>query len=268
MNHAKRVQGIPKMPNPQKYAKVVLGRLTLMKTEFGQARLPEEPIAQPRFYDSFLRRFPGSGEADAYRMWCLLKIMSEGQHGSMVMIATDAAAEAARLSRQAMVIQPTLMTPELLRQATKIDGTILVDPFGVCHAVGVILDGVANERCTPSRGSRYNSAVRYVYSSASSRMALVQSADGTTDIVPLLRPRISRVLVEAKVAELERATPDNFHDARRFVDQKRFYLSEEQCHRVNAALDRIEAIPLSGYRIRLTTERCTPDPEMNNSYYA
>jgi hypothetical protein len=245
-----------------------LGRRTLMCTAFGEARLPQEPIAQPRFYDSFLRQFPGTSEGDAERMWQLLKVMAEGQHGSMIMIATDAATEAARLSRQGMVIKPTLMTAELLRRASRIDGTILLDPFGVCHALGVILDGLANERCTPSRGSRYNSAVRYVYSSASSRMALVQSDDGTTDILPLLRPRISRDLVEAKVRELEGATPDNFHDARRFIDEKRFYLSEEQCHRVNSALDRIDAMPRRDYSIHLSTNRCTPTPEMNDGYYA
>ena len=245
-----------------------LGQRTLMLTAFGEARLPQEPIAQPRFYDSFLRQLPGTSEGDAERMWQLLKVMAEVQHGSMIMIATDAASEAARLSRQAMVIKPTLMTAELLRQASKIDGTILVDPFGVCYAVGVILDGLANERCTPSRGSRYNSAVRYVFSGVSSRMALVQSADGTTDILPLLRPRISRALIEAKVRELEAATPDNFHDARRFINEKRFYLSAEQCHRVNAALDRIDAMPRRDYSIRLSTDRCTPDPEMNDDYYA
>ncbi len=244
-----------------------LGQRTLMRTAFGEARLPQEPIARPRFYDSFLRQFPGTSESDADRMWQLLEVMAAEQHGSMIMIATDATTEAARLSRQGMAIKPTLMTTEFLRRVSRIDGTVLVDPFGVCHALGVILDGLANERCTPSRGSRFNSAVRYVYSNASSRMALVQSADGTTDILPLLLPRIARELVEAKVRELERATPDNFHDARRFLDEKRFYLSGEQCQRVNAALDRIEAMPRGEYSILVLTTRFFPDSEMNDSYY-
>ncbi len=244
-----------------------LGRRTLMTTAFGEARLPDEPITQPRFFDSFLRKFAETSEADAERMWRLVEVMAEAQHGSMIVIAADAATEAARLSQQAMVIQPTLLSKELLSRASKIDGTILVDPFAVCYAVGVILDGVANERCTPSRGSRYNSAVRYVFSSSSPRLALVRSADGTTDILPLLRPRVSRELVEAKVKELEGAGPDNFHDARRFIDEKRFYLSPEQCRRVNVALDRIEAAPHKDYAIRLLTKRCAPDPEMNETYY-
>ena len=185
----------------------------------------------------------------------------------MVVIAGDAATEAARLSRQGMVVKPTLLTAELLHRASRIDGTILVDPFGVCHALGVILDGLANERCTPSRGSRYNSAVRYVYSSTSRRMALVQSTDGTMDILPLLRPRISRDAVEAKVKEIEEATPENFHSARLFVDEKRFYLSEDQCRRANAALDRIESMPYKENTIRIITQRIVPNSEMNDSYY-
>jgi hypothetical protein len=244
-----------------------LGSRTLMRTVFGEARLPREPIAQPRFYDSFLRLFPGTSDDDAKRIWQFIELMAEGWHGCMVVIAGDAATEAARLSRQGMVVKPTLLTAELLHRASRIDGTILVDPFGVCHALGVILDGLANERCTPSRGSRYNSAVRYVYSSTSRRMALVQSTDGTMDILPLLRPRISRDAVEAKVKEIEEATPENFHSARLFVDEKRFYLSEDQCRRVNAALDRIESMPYKENTIRIITQRIVPNSEMNDSYY-
>jgi hypothetical protein len=98
-------------------------------------------------------------------------------------------------------------------------------------------------------------------------MALIQSADGTTDILPLLLPRISRELIEAKVKELEAASPENFHDSRRFLDEKRFYLSEEQCHRANKALDRIDRMPRKDYSIHISTTRFTRHPEMNDSYY-
>jgi len=87
------------------------------------------------------------------------------------------------------------------------------------------------------------------------------------DILPLLRPRISRDAVEAKVKEIEEATPENFHSARLFVDEKRFYLSEDQCRRVNAALDRIESMPYKENTIRIITQRIVPNSEMNDSYY-
>src|SRR3546814_14995617 len=88
----------------------------------------------------------------------------------MIVIAEDAESEALRLDAQGTNIQPAQLSVELLRQASAIDGSILMDPQGYCHAIGVILDGHANDQCTPSRGSRFNSAVRYVRRSEESRV--------------------------------------------------------------------------------------------------
>lgn len=123
-----------------------LGQRTIMRVAFGEARLPQEPLAKPRFFDSFLRYFLGTTENDAERIWDLLEVMAAEPHGSMIIIAADASTEAVRLAQQGMVVEPILMTPNLLRQVSKIDGTILLDPTGICHALGVILDGAANER--------------------------------------------------------------------------------------------------------------------------
>jgi hypothetical protein len=71
----------------------------------------------------------------------------------MIIYVTDAATEATRLSRQGMLVTPVLLNDELLASFSKIDGSILCDPDGVCHAIGVILDGAANENCVPLWGS-------------------------------------------------------------------------------------------------------------------
>jgi hypothetical protein len=63
-------------------------------------------------------------------------------------VARAKALEAARLSAQATLIEPALLSPELLRQATGIDGAVLFDPDGTCHALGVILDGTATAKET------------------------------------------------------------------------------------------------------------------------
>ena len=50
--------------------------------------------------------------------------------------------------------------------------------------MGVILDGKSRpNRGTPTRGARYNSAVRYVESSPYPCLAVVVSEDGMVDIV-------------------------------------------------------------------------------------
>lgn len=186
----------------------------------------------------------------------------------MLVVAEDAAIEAERLDVQGTRIEPTPLTPDLIDRASRIDGTILADPQGVCHAIGVILDGAANDRCTPSRGARYNSAIRYVDTSTAKRLAIVISEDGTLDIVPLLRPRVSAAEIETMITTLENATLDSHYAPRNYLVDRRFYLNEDQCTRVNSALDRFDALSLEDGRIRWIIDRFQPDPAMNDNYLA
>ena len=55
-----------------------------------------------------------------------------------------------------------MLNDSLIRNVTSIDGAVLLDSHGVCHSIGVILDGIATNKGTSARGARYNSAVRYV----------------------------------------------------------------------------------------------------------
>jgi len=135
------------------------------------------------------------------------------------------------------------------------------------QAVGVILDGEAVPQCTPSRGSRFNSAMRYVRSPDRQRLAIVFSDDHTIDIIPLLRPQIDRHEVEKQITELEKATLENYHEPRNWLDDHRFYVNRAQCERVNRALDRIENLPKEMGQIVMITARLEPDPEFNESYF-
>lgn len=130
----------------------------------------------------------------------------------------------------------------------------------------MILDGQASEESTPSRGSRYNSAVRYVSVGAAPRMAFVVSEDRSVDVLPLLRPRVDRGLIAEAVAELATATHANFHAARSFLRRHRFYLNAEQCRVVNEALDRIENEPSEVGEILLLTPRFEPHPAFDETY--
>jgi hypothetical protein len=58
--------------------------------------------------------------------------MLEQPRGSMLVVAEDAAAEADRLDLQGTRIEPTRLTADLIEKATRIDGTILADPDGLC----------------------------------------------------------------------------------------------------------------------------------------
>jgi len=242
------------------------GDQVLLRCSFGEARLPQEPIGRERFIDNMRRVFNTNNEAAISRFRIVLDLLTQFPHGSSLVIASDAAAEAQRLARQGTSIIPTPLTKDLLERATSIDGTILADAQGVCHAIGVILDGPATDESSPARGARYNSAVRYVASGPGPRMAFIVSEDRTLDVVPLLRPQVERSRIEEALADIATAARDNYHQARSFLDRHRFYLNPEQCRIVNQALDRIEAEPTEVGRIMLITSRFEPHPAFDEGY--
>jgi hypothetical protein len=116
----------------------------------------------------------------------------------MVVVAEDAPAEAARLSAQGSPVEPRFLSAQEARAAARIDGAVLLDPAGKCYAIGVVLDGQAS----PSRGARFNSALRYVLDQGVRRLAVVRSDDGGVDVLPRLRPPVRRSAVHEAVAVL------------------------------------------------------------------
>lgn len=138
------------------------GEEVLLISEYGTPSLPQEPFPTERLADTFQRLFPDAQPSDVARFKGLFQVALQAGHGSTLVVAEDAEQEAHRLQQQGARVTPTRLTPELFRQVSSIDGAILVDPSSNCHAIGVILDGAAAPECTPARGSRYNSAIRYV----------------------------------------------------------------------------------------------------------
>lgn len=239
----------------------------LLVSHYSEPKLPQEHIGRMRFINNYARLFPESSPSDRDRLWKLFNIAIHQKYGSMIVIAADAAMETERLAQQGTVIEPTLMTEELLISVSDIDGTIILDPHGTCHAIGVILDGAATTDCTPSRGSRYNSGLRYVNAGVARRLAIVVSDDHTVDIIPVLRPQIRRDDIELNVSALEKATLDDYHKPRNWLEKHRFYLSDKQCKRVNSALDRIEALPNEHGGFVILTNRFQYDSLMDDSYF-
>ena len=110
----------------------------------------------------------------------------------MLVVHRDADAEAERLTPQAIRIDPTVLTQDVLAAVTKIDGAVLMSPDARCHAVGVILDGHATGTGDGARGARYNSAVRYREAAGNDCMIIIVSEDGMVDLLPdLNRPGTS-----------------------------------------------------------------------------
>ncbi len=243
------------------------GDEVMLVSKYGIPSLPQERFPRDLLLDTYQRLFPKSCKQDIDRFSELLDTATRQRHGSMLIVAEDAEAEAYRLQGEGTRIEPVELTPDLYRQVSRIDGAVIIDPHGLCHAIGVILDGQTEIRCTPSRGARYNSAVRYVSSSDKSRLAVVVSDDQTVDIIPLPRPRIKRSALENEISKLEAATSENYHQLINYLNDNRFYLDQMQCDRINKALERIEKEPQEAGIIRIIWPEFLPDPDFNESYY-
>lgn len=168
--------------------------VTLMQSIDGIPRLPHQPLTFERLHDALRRVFGASLSKAANTLYQTVSAVLLQSHGTMVVIAQDAAAEVIRLAACATPITPTTLDPEVARAVTAIDGAVFLDLEGKCHGVGVVVDGSALPHGAARRGARYNSACRYVFAGkkARPRMAIVVSEDGKVDVFPRLRPQMSR----------------------------------------------------------------------------
>ncbi|UOR06570.1 DNA integrity scanning protein DisA nucleotide-binding domain protein [Hymenobacter aerilatus] len=156
----------------------------MMRVVSNTPRLPQGTVAQDNFGRVVQRVFPHLEATGVDQLWALTQKATTQSNGTILLISEGAAQEAARLTRQCFQVTPRLMTPGLLRLVTNIDGAVLIDPAGTCYGIGAILDGLATAKGDSSRGSRYNSALRYVESSQYPCLAIVVSEDGWIDLLP------------------------------------------------------------------------------------
>lgn len=233
-------------------------------------KLPQPHLDLALLEDAIGRMLP---TADISRLADLAAAASKNRHGAMLIISADAEAEARRLAPQATLTEPRLLTPEAVEQLTNMDGGVLIDPQGNCHAIGVILDGTAAGNGDPARGSRYNNAVRYIGSSPPPAVVLGFSSDGDITILPAFKPRLRRAGIEALVQRYERAcaaVPPRKQvasAAEQRISDLRFYLSAEQCDRINNAHDDLNAWRQAHGEAVHVRPALAPDPGMDDSYW-
>ncbi|QIX61027.1 hypothetical protein FY528_10520 [Hymenobacter lutimineralis] len=155
----------------------------LMRANYGQPSLPRTRLNRTHFRRDLRRTFNLTDSTKVERLWDVVLEASRQKHGTLLVITTEALAEADRLKLQCTLIEPVPLTPLITRLITAIDGAVLLDPDGYCYSIGVILDGKATGRGTSTRGARYNSAIRYVESSPYPCLAVVVSEDGLVDVI-------------------------------------------------------------------------------------
>jgi DNA integrity scanning protein DisA with diadenylate cyclase activity len=155
----------------------------LVRSHYGLPGLPRTRLNRTGFRRALKRTFALTDPTKVERLWDVVLEASHQKHGTLLVITTEALAEADRLKLQCTLIEPVPLTPLITRLVTSIDGAVLLDPEGYCYSIGVILDGRASGRGDSTRGARYNSALRYVESSDYPCLAVVVSEDGLVDII-------------------------------------------------------------------------------------
>lgn len=249
----------------------------LMAVKFGEPTLPKLVGYEAKLRKDLPRLLPGVSSEEQDLLVSLVRQAEHARHGTLIVISAKAAAEAERLKSQATVVEPSLVDPMLLDHLTGIDGAVLVDSKGWCHAIGVILDGEATSSGDASRGSRYNSALRYVQYTHNQRIptiAIVVSEDGGVDIIPNPPPAIKRSLISGAIEELESISKADDIARRRYNElydwllQHGFYLLEDDCRRVNLAIQETEKrFDEEGRSIWPVRQTFKPDPAMEPSFY-
>ena len=155
----------------------------LLRAHYGLPGLPRTRLSRRGFRHDLRRTFGLTDAARVSQLWDIVLAASRQAHGTLLVITTEALAEADRLKLQCTLIEPVVLTPLITSLVTSIDGAVLLDPAGYCYSIGVILDGRASGRGNSARGARYNSALRYVESSPYPCLAVVVSEDGTVDVI-------------------------------------------------------------------------------------
>jgi hypothetical protein len=239
----------------------------LMRTAFGVPSLPSVRLKEEAFRSNARRILPHIDGVAERRLWSIVEAAMEQRHGTIIVISEAAEEEARRLKKQSLGIAPIELTRDLAHRLSGIDGALLIDPKGICYAIGVILDGMATNDGDLSRGARYNSASRYISSAKSPTMCLVVSEDGYVNLLPKLRPQIRKSEIDYRIALLKSQDANNYHKTMSWLEEHRFYVTSEQCKVINKELARISVSRRTDGEIRLGTSTFIADPAMNDTYY-
>jgi hypothetical protein len=244
----------------------------LMHVRYGEASISIPGFPEEKFRADLPRVFPGIGLDAVGRLTTLARCAAGQKHGCMLVISGAAAEESKRLENQCTRVDPFPLDEAVLGLVTSIDGSVLIDTAGNCHAIGVILDGIASPKCSPERGSRYNSAVRYVFGRTDA-MAIVKSEDGMISIFPDLRSQVRRSEIRSKLATLRAVAGKNTFDAKAlgnvidWLEEHEFYLTQAECDEANQLHEEAQAKKPSDVMYASRQKPITPHPDMNDSYY-
>lgn len=254
--------------------KLVHDNNDMMIVEYTNPTLPKSKINRDDFDDLLSRVFPQITKDDLENLWRIVNVSTNQKHGTLLIISSEAKTESNRLKNQSTNIKPVLPDDVLINNITSIDGAIMLDIHGICHSIGVILDGVATEKGTSARGARFNSAVRYVVNHPKKCVAVIISEDGMVDLYPKLLPRIRKSEIVQHIEELKKEVKlenvdyDKYRPLMNWLRDHEFYLTQEQCDEINNYKQTFGSkLKMEVGAIYIKYPDLKSNPEMDDSYF-
>lgn len=158
-------------------------KIYIVKYINGQYRLPENKFDSELFLKICKEKYNDQYDKNIIK---IINSASMQKHGTMVVISPTAKEESEALvgdCKGTAIHEINLIeeSEDLILGLCSIDGAIMIDPFGNCSGIGLILSNPNSGKGNPERGSRYNSAVNYINNRKNS-IAIVISEDGMIDI--------------------------------------------------------------------------------------
>lgn len=248
---------------------------SMMVVKHEVPRMPSPSLNRAEFISSCGILFPHIGLEKINFLYQLALSVCKQRHGTILVITPFAKDESERLTSQSMGIVPTVASEEILRCVSSIDGAILIDMDGVCHAIGVILDGSAIQEGDTGRGARYNSTLRYIHGMRERGipcLAVVVSEDGTAELMPDLPRRLDRneiVLKEKEIGDLMKKNDHDFDkafDLIEWLEAHRFYISEAFCVKANEFADKHEKALQKERQMIFHRAKFVPNPGMSDVF--
>lgn len=249
----------------------------LMEVRYGLPRMPLPALSEARFYSTCEILFSEANRQAIKVLYDLALEACRQRHGTVLIITPAAKEETIRLAGQVTALAPVKATGDLLKSVTTIDGAVMIDLDGVCHAIGAILDGDATPYGDPGRGARYNSSLRYCGKLEGKQvpcLAVIVSEDGTSELIPDLPRKLPRYELTEKEKALDVMLALSEHSIEKscklllWLRNHRFYLSDSMCERANKlmAKQNEELQKCSG--IIINYQKFSPNQAMSDAFLA
>ena len=205
------------------------------------------PVEPSSFGHALAYEFGGDPAVDSGKLWELIQESVRGYRTMLLIISDRPDQEAERLRWQSLRIDPQPVTGQLLRLAASVDGAVLIGPDGVCHAIGVKLDGIATEQEDTSRDASFTAARSYQESArrylGRRSVAIVISEHGMADIISSLPSSVPAESIERnfnRLQEILDGHPEQnileIHELLVWFDEHRAGLAEHHCQFLNRAM--------------------------------